>query len=65
MALPQTLGFKAEAVDEERVLCACTVKEVDDDYMIVSLTAGIGSGIAASVIHERSEIEHCQIGKES
>ena len=30
-----------------------------------SLTAGIGSGIAASVIHERSGIEHCPIGKES
>ena len=29
------------------------------------LTAGIGSGIAASVIHERSGIEHCLIGKES
>ena len=36
MALPQTLGFKAEAVDEERVWCACTVEEVDDDCMIVS-----------------------------
>ena len=35
MALPQTLGFKAEAVDEERVWCACTVEE-DDDYVIVS-----------------------------
>ena len=36
MALPQTVGFKAEAVDEEGVWCACTVEEVDDDYMIVS-----------------------------
>ena len=36
MALPQTVGFKAEAVDEERVWCACTVEEVDDDYVIVS-----------------------------
>ena len=36
MALPQTVGFKAEAVDEEGVWCACTVEEVDDDYVIVS-----------------------------
>ena len=36
MALPQTVGFKAEAVDEERVWCTCTVEEVDDDYVIVS-----------------------------
>ena len=49
MALPQTVGFKAEAVDEEGVWCTCTVEEVDDDY----------------VIHERSGIEHCLIGKES
>ena len=34
--LPQTVGFKAEAVDEEGVWCACTVEEVDDDYVIVS-----------------------------
>ena len=30
------MGFKAEAVNEERVRCACTVEEVDDDYAIVS-----------------------------
>ena len=35
MALPQTVGFKAEAVDQG-VWCACTVEEVDDDYVIVS-----------------------------
>ena len=35
MALPQTVGFKPEAVDEEGVWCACTI-EVDDDYVIVS-----------------------------
>ena len=35
MALPQTVGFKAEGVDEG-VQCACTVEEVDDDYVIVS-----------------------------
>ena len=29
------------------------------------LTVGMRSGIAASVIHERSGIEHCLIGKES
>ena len=34
--LPQTVGFKVEAVDEEGVWCACTVEEVDDDYVIVS-----------------------------
>ena len=32
MALPQTVGFKAEAVDEDGVWCACTV-EVDNDYV--------------------------------
>ena len=36
MALPQTVGFKAEAVDEERVWCVCTVDEVDNDCVIVS-----------------------------
>ena len=36
MALPQSVGFKAEAVDEEGVWCTCTVEEVDDDYVIVS-----------------------------
>ena len=35
MALPQTVGFKAEAVGEG-VWRACTVEEVDDDYVIVS-----------------------------
>ena len=36
MALPQTVGFKAEAVDEERVWCVCTVEEVDNDSVIIS-----------------------------
>ena len=36
MALIQTVGFKAEEVDEEGVWCAFTVEEVDDDYVIVS-----------------------------
>ena len=36
MALPRSVGFKAEAVDEEGVWCTCTVEEVDDDYVIVS-----------------------------
>ena len=36
MALPQTVGFKAEEGDEEGVWCTCTVEEVDDDYVIVS-----------------------------
>ena len=35
MALPQTVGFKAEAVGEG-VWCVCTVEEEDDDYVIVS-----------------------------
>ena len=36
MALPQTVGFKAEAVDEDGVWCACTVEEASNDYAIVS-----------------------------
>ena len=36
MAIPQIVGFKAEAVDEEGVWCACTVEEVDNDYVIVT-----------------------------
>ena len=35
MALPQTVGFQADAVGEG-VWCVCTVEEVDDDYVIVS-----------------------------
>ena len=64
MALPQTVGFKAETVYEEGVWCACTVEEVNDVTRSFPLTAGMRSGIAASVIHERSGIEHCLIGKE-
>ena len=36
MALPQTVGFKAEVIDEEGVWCACTVEEVENDNVIVS-----------------------------
>jgi len=36
VALPQTLGFKAEAVDEEGILSACTVVEVGNNYVIIS-----------------------------
>ena len=36
MAIPQIVGFKAEAVDEEGVWCRCTVEEVDNDYVIVT-----------------------------
>ena len=36
MALPKTVGFKAEAVDEEGVWCPCTVQDVGNDYVIVS-----------------------------
>ena len=34
MAPPKTVGFKAEVVDEG-VWCACTVKEVNNNFMIV------------------------------
>ena len=36
MALPQTVGFKAEAVDEEGIWCPCTVEDVSNDSVIVS-----------------------------
>ena len=36
MALPQTVSFKAEVIDEEGVWCACTVEEVENDNVIVS-----------------------------
>ena len=65
MTLPQTVGFKAEAVDEEGVWCACIVEEETMITWSFPLTAGMRSGIAASVIHERSGIEHRLIGKES
>ena len=34
MALPQTVGFKAEAVDEGGVWYACAVEEVDNDSVL-------------------------------
>jgi len=34
--LPQTVGFKAEAVDEEGIWHPCTVEDVSNDYVIVS-----------------------------
>ena len=34
MALPQTVGFKAEAVDEGGVWCAWAVEEVDNDSVL-------------------------------
>ena len=67
MALPQTVGFKAEAVDEEGVWCACTVEEVDDDYAIVSFNgwnAEWNSGVCDPQ-DKRSGMDHCLIGKES
>ena len=36
MALPQTVSFKAEAVDEEGIWCPCTVEDVSNDSVIVS-----------------------------
>ena len=41
MALPQTVGFKAETVDEEAIWCPCTVKDLSIDSVIVS-TGKIG-----------------------
>ena len=35
MALPHTVGFKAEAVDEEGIWCPCTVEDVRNDSVIV------------------------------
>ena len=61
MALPQTVGFKAEAVDEG-VWCACTVEEVDDDYVIVSFD-GWNAEWNCRVCDPG--IEHYLIGKES
>ena len=53
---------------EFSVLAACTVEEVDNDYMIVSFDDGNAEWnilIAAYVIQLRSEIERYQIAKES
>ena len=36
MALPHTVGFKAEAVGEEGILCPCTVEDISNDSVIVS-----------------------------
>ena len=36
MALPHTVGFKAEAVDEEGIWCPCTVEDISNDSVIVS-----------------------------
>ena len=36
ISLSKTVGFKAEAIDEEGVWCACTVKEVNNNFAIVS-----------------------------
>ena len=33
IALSQPVGFKAEAVNEEGVWCACTVEEVSNDRL--------------------------------
>ena len=66
MVLPQTVGFKAEAVDEEGVWCACTVEEVDDDYVIVSFDSwNVEWNHRVCDPRERSGIEHCLIGKEA
>ena len=31
LVLPETVGFKAEAVDEEGIWCPCTVEDVSND----------------------------------
>ena len=36
MALSQTVGIKAEAVDEAGIWCPCTVEDVRNDSVIVS-----------------------------
>ncbi|KAK2570143.1 hypothetical protein P5673_004900, partial [Acropora cervicornis] len=36
MALPQTVGFKAETVDEEGIWCPCTVEDISKDSVIIS-----------------------------
>ena len=36
MALPHTVGFKTEAVNEEGIWCPCTVEDVSNDSVIVS-----------------------------
>ena len=36
MVLPQTVGFKAEAVGEEGIWCPCTVEDVSNDSVIIS-----------------------------
>ena len=51
LVLPETVGFKAEAVDEEGLWRPCTVKDVIRDRSF-RLTAGMQSGIAAYVPHE-------------
>ena len=39
MAVPHTVGFKAEAVDEEGIWCPCTVEDVSNNSVIVSFDA--------------------------
>ena len=36
MALPETVGFKAETVDEEGIWCPSTVEDVSNNSVIVS-----------------------------
>lgn len=46
--------------------CACTVEEVSNDCVIVSLTAGMRSGLVAYMIHVTEiTMERCQVAKES
>ena len=65
MALPQTVGFKAEAVNEEGIWCLCTVKDVSNDAVNVSFDGWNAEwNCRIYVTHARSEIERYRIIKE-
>ena len=57
LVLPETVGFKAEAVDEEGIWVSlhCQRRKQAIRDRSSRLTAGMQSGIAAYVIHVRSE----------
>lgn len=40
MVLPKTVGFKAEAVDEEGIWCPCTLKDISKDSLIILFDGG-------------------------
>ena len=63
LVFPETVGFKAKAVDKEGIWRPCTVNATIRDRSF-HLTAGMQSGIAAYVIHVRSEIERHRVARE-